>query len=98
MIARYLLNFRSEAGSQKEYNYRRRRTSVRNSQSSSQDVSTQTESNKMTSKIDRTFFIPDRNLGTTDTIGIIQGDIKQLEVKDDLQQPDSYQVGKLNLS
>ncbi|VDK85939.1 unnamed protein product [Litomosoides sigmodontis] len=78
---------RSEGGSQKEHNYRRSRTSVHCSQSSSQDASTQTESQRLTSKIARTFPIIGRNLGATDT----RDDIKQLEVKEDLEQPNSDQ-------
>uniref|UniRef100_A0A0R3RIZ5 G_PROTEIN_RECEP_F3_4 domain-containing protein n=1 Tax=Elaeophora elaphi TaxID=1147741 RepID=A0A0R3RIZ5_9BILA len=75
---------RSEAGSQIRYGYRKRKSSLHASQSPSQDVSTQTESNKMTSKFARTFSIISGGLGTTN-IGTPHG-IKQLEVNDEVQQ------------
>lgn len=76
-------NFRSEGGSQIRYGYRKRKPSVHVSQNSSQDVSTQTECNKLPSKFARTFSIISSGLGTSSTT---QHAIKHLEVNDEVQQ------------
>ncbi|EJW79547.1 hypothetical protein WUBG_09544, partial [Wuchereria bancrofti] len=62
---------------------RKRRLSAYISQSSSQDASTQTESNKITSKFARTFSIISGGLGTSCST---QHEVKQLEVNDEVQE------------
>ncbi|CAG9536692.1 unnamed protein product [Cercopithifilaria johnstoni] len=76
---------RSDAGSQRRYDYRKRKPSVYISQSPSQDASIQTEFNKMSPKFARTFSITSRGVGTT-SITTTQDDIKQLELNDKVQQ------------
>ncbi|KAM3722055.1 Metabotropic glutamate receptor [Dirofilaria immitis] len=80
-----LSSFRSETGSQLKYGCRKRKLSFHLSQSLSQDVSTQTESAKMSSKLARTFSIIGSGIGVADT-SISQHDIKKLEEDDDVQQ------------
>ncbi|VBB31958.1 unnamed protein product [Acanthocheilonema viteae] len=75
---------RREVGSQIRYGCRKRKPSVRISQSPSQDASTQTESNKMTSKFVRTFSIISRGLGTTGA-GTTHDGIKRLETSQSKQ-------------